>query len=625
MGLQLILLLLCLAGWLISWIPNFESASYLSALAGSIFSIKEAITSLKARQLDVNFLMLLAAAGAIAIGQPRDAASLFFLFALSNWLEARTMAKTSGAIGELMKLRPEVVTKIISDKRVVTKLSEIQLNDELSIAAFENIAFDGIIVSGTTSIDESSLTGESVPVYKEMGEIVSAGTQNLEGSIHIRVTQTLGSTSLDRIVTLIQQAQENKASGEKISSWFGQTYTYLVIASFLISFAIRLTIKQPMQEALYASIVLLVGLSPCALVISTPAATLSALTRAARKGILVRGGEYIEKAAQIDIVTMDKTGTITEGKPKLLLASEGTNNQVTIDCSAKVLPENLKNALRMVASVEARSSHPIAKAFVNLANLHQLDIITPANEITHPGLGIEAKFQTSNSQETWWVGNDSMIQVAGFAIPVSIQNQSDNFKSDGLTTVFASNGNDFWLFALGDAVRKEAGTVIQELESLGVKQIQMLTGDKQQTGEKIAASVGIKTIRGNLMPADKISIVQELGKEGEVMMVGDGVNDAPALTAATIGVAMGGLGSDIALNSADVVLMKDRLSAIPELIQLGRRTNRIIKANMTIAIGMMILLALLSFLVKLPLPLAVLGHEGSTVLVILNGLRLLRD
>jgi Zn2+/Cd2+-exporting ATPase len=629
MGPQLVLLLVCFVTWMVSWIPGFESASYLSATAGSVFTVRDAYVSLKSRQIDVNLLMLLAAVGAVSIGQPRDAASLFLLFSLSSWLESRAMAKTTHAISQLMKLRPDHVTKIEEGESKKVSLDSVRAGDIVSISAFENVALDGEIVLGATSVDESSLTGESIAVPKALGEMVSAGTQNLEGTIQIRVTNPVGSTALDKIVSLIEQAQENKGSGEKISHWFGQTYTIIVIGLFLISLAVRLLTKQPLDSALYSSIVLLVGLSPCALVISTPAATLSAMTRAARSGILVRGGEFIEKSAEIDLITMDKTGTITEGKPKLLFAVSSQQPDLEVEFDSKnqtdlILSEFVREPLRLVASTEANSSHPIAKAFVTLAASLSLPLESPHRETTHPGLGIEADFGS-----TWLVGNDSLLTGFGIEIPISALNSANKYKSQGLTTVFATNVGEaenpqVWVFALGDAVRAEAAGVIRDLTGLGIKEVHMLTGDKQETGVKIASTVGIKHVKGGLLPADKTKIVEEFSKHSRVMMVGDGVNDAPALTRASVGVAMGGLGSDIALNAADVVLMKDRLTAIPELIRLGRKTKRIIWANMSISIGMILLLSISSLFVQLPLPLAVLGHEGSTVIVILNGLRLLR-
>lgn len=619
MGPQLVLLLVCFVGWLVSWIPGLGAASYVSAMAGSIFTFRDAYLSLKSRQIDVNLLMILAAIGAVVIGQPRDAASLFLLFSLSSWLEDRAMAKTTNAISQLMKLRPDHVTQIQDGQVVKVPVNSVVPGDLVSIAAFENVALDGEIVLGSTSVDESSLTGESVSVPKEVGAFVSAGTQNLEGTIQIRVTHAVGSTALDKIVALIEQAQENKGSGEKISHWFGQTYTIIVIVVFVLSLFIRLALHQPLQSALYSSIVLLVGLSPCALVISTPAATLSAMTWAARKGILVRGGEFIEKAADIDLITMDKTGTITEGKPKLLFAVN--QNLEVFDFKESKDLDSIREPLRMVASTEANSSHPIARAFVLKASLLNLPLEVPRRETTHPGFGIEAEFD-----KTWLVGSDSLITRFGKSIPEAIRTKADAFKAEGLTTVFAADGREgVWVFALGDAVRSEARTVIEDLSRLGIKEVHMLTGDKPETGKKIASLVGIRHVQGGLLPADKTRIVQELSSKFRVMMVGDGVNDAPALSRASVGVAMGGLGSDIALNSADVVLMKDRLTAIPELIRLGRRTKRIVWANIAISIGMILVLSVSSLFIQLPLPIAVLGHEGSTVVVILNGLRLLRN
>jgi len=628
-----ILTLICALTLGLSFAPGLNWLAYLSVLTGSIYAFESAWESLKNRELDVNVLMIVAAVGAIAIQRTQDAAALFFLFSLSTMLESMAMAKTKSAIEKLMALRPNSVFKVENGIETEIPIEQARAGDHILIRAFDKIALDGEIIQGSTSVDESSLTGESVPVEKQLGANVVAGTQNLSSSIVIKVTQADGNSSLDRIIALVKESQENKASGEKISQWFGQKYTVFVLLAFFTSWGVRLLLNQPPQDAFYFSLILLVGLSPCALVISTPAATLSALAKAARSGILVRGGEFIENAASINFIAMDKTGTITEGKPVLMHGMfVNIQNQSPISDNHTVWnqdttpDETFQLILQCVSSVESHSSHPIGEAFIRTAKQFGVTISPPTHSETLPGLGLSSTVLNSE----WKVGSDKLLKHFNIEIPEVVASQALIWKKEGRTTVFASGilpSNKMpviAVFALGDSIRREARTTIADLYKIGIKRVMMLTGDKHETAEKVAEQVGLKEFNAELLPSDKTQIIQKLTEQGNVMMVGDGVNDAPSLALASVGIAMGGLGSDVALEAADVVLMNDRLSAIPELILLGRRTRGIIRANMTIAISMISCLTIASFVTKLPLPLAVLGHEGSTVIVILNGLRLLK-
>lgn len=594
---------------------------YISCAAGSVFALKSARDSLAKRELDVNLLMILAAIGAIVVGQVVDAAALLFLFSLSSSLESFAMAKTKSAIASLVQLRPKQALLVQGGTEKLVAVEDLKIGDIIRVNGFEGVPADGEIVEGSTSINESALTGEANPVSKHIGDAVTGGTQNLEGMLLVRVTKLVSNSMLNQIVRLVEEAQENKASGERISLWFGQRYTVFVLLAFFVSWGVRLLVGQSGNEAFYSSLILLVGLSPCALVISTPAATLSALANAARKGILVRGGEFIERAATIDTVTMDKTGTLTKGEPRLVEVSiwQGDNRMDWIP--DQDVPEAIIPALKSVAAVEKTSSHPLAEAVVKAMESAGISIPSTQSSRTVPGMGMVATV----SGESVAVGNDKLMSAENHSVPAEMEQFSLSLKVEGKTTVLAS-GSDFRaVFAFEDEIRPEAKQVINDLRELGVKQVMMLTGDKPETAKNIASHVGLSAVHAALMPEDKTRIVQELSKTGQVMMVGDGVNDAPSLAAASIGVAMGGLGSDVALEAADVVLSHDLLDRIPQLIKLGRRTQGIIRANLVFAGGVIVVLAVSSFLVKLPLPVAVIGHEGSTVLVILNGLRLLRD
>ncbi|QYK53558.1 MAG: cation-translocating P-type ATPase [Fimbriimonadaceae bacterium] len=618
---QSLLTIICGATLVLAMFPQLHWVGYISCAAGSVFALKSARDSLAKRELDVNLLMILAAIGAIVVGQVVDAAALLFLFSLSSSLESFAMAKTKSAIASLVQLRPKQARLVKDGIERLVAVEDLKIGDIIRVNGFEGVPADGEIVEGSTSINESALTGEAEPVSKHIGDAVTGGTQNLEGMVLVRVGKLVSNSMLNQIVKLVEEAQENKASGERISLWFGQRYTIFVLLAFFVSWGVRLLIGQNGSDAFYSSLILLVGLSPCALVISTPAATLSALANAARKGILVRGGEFIERAATVDIVTMDKTGTLTKGQPQLVEVSVWIG-EIRVDwLPGQAVPQEILPVLTQVAAVENTSSHPLAQAVVTAAS--QAGVVIPPTESsrTVPGMGMVAQVDG----ESVAVGNDKLMVAENHAVPADMEQFSLALKKEGKTTVLASGAEFRAVFAFEDEIRQEAKQVVEDLRHLGVGKVMMLTGDKPETANSIAEHVGLTSVHAALMPADKTRIVQELSHTGQVMMVGDGVNDAPSLAAASIGVAMGGLGSDVALEAADVVLSHDRLDRIPQLISLGRRTQGIIRANLVFAGGVIVVLAVSSFLVNLPLPVAVIGHEGSTVLVILNGLRLLRD
>jgi Cd2+/Zn2+-exporting ATPase len=584
-----------------------------------VFALKAAWESLGDRQLDVNFLMLLAAAGAIVVGRPGDAAILLFLFSLSSTLEELALGKTKSAIGALIRLRPLTALRVEGESRVKVAVEEIRRGDLVQVNPFDQIPLDGEIVEGASSVDASAMTGESRSESVEAGSAVLGGTQNLEGTIIVRITSTVGDNTLDQIVRLVDEAQARKGRGERISQWFGQRYTVFVVFAFLASWGIRLAVGQEPGSAFYQSLVLLVGLSPCALVISVPAATLSALTFAARRGILVRGGEVIEQAASIDRIAVDKTGTITKGKPKFVGAQALIGGDL-VAWESGAVPESLGAALALVGAAEVHSSHPLAVALVRAIREAGVAVSETAQIEVIPGKGLLARL----GEHTVTVGNDRLMIEQKFDLG-RLENIAGEWRTLGRTTVWAGSDGFIAVFGFEDEIRPEAIAVLGVLKSLGVQEVVMLTGDKPETAKVVAERVGLATYFGGLLPENKSVRLDELLARGSVMMVGDGVNDAPSLARATVGVAMGGLGSQVALEASDVVLARDDLRGIPELIRLGRRTRGVIVANLVIAVGVIAALALASLFVALPLPLAVVGHEGSTLVVILNGLRLLRE
>ncbi len=638
---QTLLTAICGISLVLSWFLTQAWLPYVAVVAGAPFALAAGWEALKNRELDVNVLMILAATGAILLGHPAEAAVLLFLFSLSNTLEAYALGRTKSAIEGLMKLRPSQAILVRDGQDVSVPVEDLKVGDVVRVLGFEQIPVDGVVESGATSVDEAAMTGESVPVPKAVGDRVLSGTQNLDGMITLSVTAAVGDTTLEKIVSLVQDAQENKASGERISAWFGQRYTLFVIFATIASTAIRLLVGQPSNEALYASLTLLVALSPCAIVISSPATTLSALSWAARNGMLVRGGEFIESSGRVQYIAMDKTGTLTQGKPVLYEicvcdqapVAVGSGGGLCVSEEAcwsrgETLSEDARMVLRAAAAGEQYSTHPIAAAIVNAAVENGIEVPEATEQKSHSGLGVSAMIDGHPLR----IGQRRFFEQGDERLPADFAVHAEELQRKGMTVAIMEYQGKFSALGLQDGPRPEAMAVLDELRGPLGLEIAMLTGDTIQTAEAVAADLKITNVKAGLMPADKERIIGEIVDSGRsLMMVGDGINDAPSLARATTGVAMGGLGSDIALNAADVVLMQDRLDRLPQLIKLGRKTNRVIRGNLIFAGGVIAVLSIGSLLFgllwpdkqNLALPLAVIGHEGSTVLVILNGLRLL--
>jgi Cd2+/Zn2+-exporting ATPase len=644
---QSVLTALCGLCLVLAFILPGQWAGYASVACGSYFALKAAWGAIEERTVDVNILMILAAVGSIVVGHITDAAALLFLFSLSSTLEAMAMGKTMSAIESLIKLKPETAIRITDSGDEEVKVSSVTVGDRLRVLPYELVPADGVLETATGSVDESAMTGESRPVEKASGDKLMAGTHNLDSMVVMRVSAAPGDTTLDKIVTLVQESQDNKASGERISEWFGQRYTFFVLGVFAVSMVVRLALGMAPGNALYASLILLVALSPCALVISTPAATLSALANAARRGILVRGGQYMEAAGMVSRIAMDKTGTITLGTPQVveicatmdarepaLVGAHDGGHDPGIACwrSGQPMSEVTKRVLTFAAAAEKFSTHPIAEAIVAAANQNGTTIPEASSHTAVAGKGIIARVGDTEVQ----IGQVSFHEGGTHAIPADFHEHVLELQTRGLTAVLMRYGEQWACLGMQDVARKESTSTIGSFQkSLGLG-VSLMTGDNLPTATAIAKEVGIGDIHAGLMPQDKLELVKNWESRGEkTMVVGDGINDAPALAGATIGVAMGGLGSEAAMRAADVVLVNDRIERIPELIHLGRRTNRTIRTNLLFASGMIVTLTVLSLVwafvpalkslaPAMPLPLAVVGHEGSTVLVILNGLRLLR-
>lgn len=576
----------------------------LAYLAGGVPAARTAWETLRTeRKLDVDLLMVIAALGAATVGQAGDGAILLFLFSLSNTLQDWAMGRTRQAVHALMALNPETATLIGpgGEEQVVpaTSLSE---GDLVVVRPGERFPADALVESGYSSVDESTLTGESVPVEKEPGAPVYGGTLNGEGVLRVRVLRGAGESALARLVRLVEAAQAEKSPTEEFAARLEGPYTIAVLLSVPVIFGALLFLGYDGASAWYRAMTFLVVASPCAVVISTPAAVLSAMAAGARAGTLFKSGAALEAFAGARIFAFDKTGTLTHGEMRLvrLHAFEGDD----------VL------ALALGAGLERHSEHPIARAIVAA---HEGEPATVHGVRAVPGQGIVGELETG---ERVWAGRRSLATAEGAVLGGEVEGELTAWEAEGLTTVLLGVGTEVVaIFGVADTPRREARAALEALHARGHK-IVLLTGDRAAVARKIARELGIDEVRAELLPEEKMAAIRELQREGRVAMVGDGVNDAPALIAADVGVAMGA-GSDVSLESADLVLMKNDLGRLAGAYDLARATARTIRFNLTVALGIIVVVGILALFGRVPLPAGVVAHEGGTIFVVLVGLRLL--
>jgi Cd2+/Zn2+-exporting ATPase len=579
-----------------------------AAVAGAVFPARRSVAAIRARTLDINTLMVVAVAGALVLGEWLEAAAVVFLFAVAQWLELRTMERARQAIRALIDLSPREA--LVRRHGVETRMpvDDIRVGDEILVRPGDKVPLDGVVSSGHSDVNEAPLTGESLPVDKGPGDEVFAGTINGHGALDVRVTRLVRDTRLARIIHLVETAQASRAPVQAFVDRFARIYTPAVL-----TFAIVIALVPPLIGGadaaawVYRALVLLVISCPCALVISTPVSIVAALSAAARNGVLIKGGAHLERLAAVRAVAFDKTGTLTRGELRVA-------DVLALDA---VSP---REVLRYAAAVEARSEHPVARAIVAHARSTGIDIPSATRFVSLPGMGAEAEVDDVRIA----VGNERLFQARQVPVPQAVD--LERARQEGQSIVVVSlNGAVAGAVAVMDRPRDTAREAIGLLREHGVRRVAMLTGDHERSAARVAKELRLDEYHAGLLPEQKHDLVRSLGtRHGPVLMVGDGINDAPALAAAHVGIAMGAAGSDAALESADVALMSDELLRVPYAIRLARATLRNVRTNVAISLALKSVFLVMAVTGTATLWMAVLADTGASVIVVGNALRLLR-
>jgi Cd2+/Zn2+-exporting ATPase len=588
-----------LAPWL--FVASFAIALPITA--------RRAWSALRVRSLDINVLMVIAASGAIVLGQLSEAAAVVFLFALAQMLETRTLDRARTAIRALMELTPAdaIVRGADGDRRV--DVDAIAPGAVISVPPGEKIPLDGVVVGGSSYVNQAPVTGESLPVDKTIGHEVFAGTINGRGALDVRVTRVRRDTTLARIIHLVERAQAQRAPAQALVERFARIYTPAVIVlAIAVALVPPLLTTMTWHSSIYRALVLLVISCPCALVISTPVSVVAALAGAARKGVLIKGGAHLERTSGIKCVAFDKTGTLTGGTPHVVDVVALNDAPVT-------------SVLMLAASVERRSTHPIAHAILAHAASHDV-AAAPADDVAAmSGRGTEGSVDGARVL----LGNHRLFEERGLCSPAMHARVLASSAGGGTVVLVARDERAIGIITVADRARESGHDAVDLLKRQGVERVVMLTGDSRATAQALAAELGVDECRAELLPEDKVAAVEELRRAyGPVAMVGDGVNDAPALASADVGIAMGAAGSAVALETADVALMADDLLKIPYTFRLSRATVRNIKANLAISIVMKAAFVVAAVAGVATLWMAIVADTGASVIVIANALRLLR-
>ena len=605
----------------------------VAILLGGYFILIEAFETIRQGKFEIDFLMLVAAAGACALGAFQEAALLLFLFSLGHALEAYAMGRARKSIAALSDLAPPTALVKRGGETTEVGVEELQIGDVIVVKPNSKIAADGVVVAGASAVDQAPITGESVPVGKRPVDDATAdvdlnglapehrafaGTINGSSPLEIRVMKLAGESTLARLVTLVKEAETQASPTQQLTDKFERYFVPAVIILVVLLLFAFLVIDEPFSASFYRAMAVLVAASPCALAISTPSAVLAGVARAARMGVLIKGGRPLEDLGGITALAFDKTGTLTEGKPRLteVIAAEGVTE---------------RELLRFAVAVEELSDHPLAAAIVEGGKARFGE--SPQNEATvqiPKATDLEALtargVKANVEGEAVHIGNRRLFEeLTGTSVPTALDEQMAELERTGNTAMLVHRGERYLgVIAVRDVARPEAKATLAALKKLGIERMIMLTGDHQQVADAVAAELGITDPLGSLLPEDKVAAIERLRGEGAgVAMIGDGVNDAPAMARSTVGIAMGAAGSDVALETADIALMADRLDNLPFAIGLSRQAKSIIKQNLVISLGMVVILIPLTLLGIADIGPAVIAHEGSTLVVVANALRLL--
>ncbi len=575
----------------------------LAIAIGGYHWTREGIEELiEEREIGIEMLMIAATVGSIILGMWDEAAFLVFLYGAAEGLEEYTYDKTRASIRKLLDLAPKEATVLRKGKEEIIPAEAIQPGEQFLVRPGESIATDGVIVKGQSSIDEAPVTGESVPVRKKEGMKVFAGTINQEGALLIEATAAFANNTLSKMIHLVEKAQEQKGKAQAFIERFGRKYSPLVLFSALAMIVIPYLAGASLSFWAGKAVVLLVAAAPCALIMSTPVAMAAGIGRAGRNGMLIKGGVHLENLGKLKAIAFDKTGTLTRGQPVVtdIVSVNGSKEEI----------------LQIAYSIEKLSEHPLARAIVQKAEQQRLKALKVTNFKSIAGYGAQANI----NGQTFFVGRQELINVE--ALPPALQHQASVLRQQAKTVIIVGRNQQIkGLIAIRDEIRPEAKKVIEQLHDLNMK-VAILTGDNEQTARAIAQELNIDDVRAALKPENKMDALKELQKEyGAVAMVGDGINDAPALAQATVGIAMGAAGTDAAIEAADIALMGDDLSKIPFALQLGKKAKRVSKQN--IVFSLLVLAALIpgSLAGHLSVALVVFFHEASELLAVANGLR----
>jgi Cd2+/Zn2+-exporting ATPase len=601
--------LLLLTGWLagLAEVPHGITLGLLlgAYATGGFYTLRDTLQSLKSRRFDIDTLMIVAAAGAAALGAWEEGALLLFLFSLGHALEHMAMDRARKAIEALAELAPKTALVQRDSLEIEVRVDELQRGDHVIVKPGQRIPADGQVVSGSSAVDQAPVTGESMPVDKQQGDKVFAATVNGEGVLVLEVTRLARESTLARMVEMVAEAQTHKSPTQQFTDRFERVFVPAVLVGVSLLIVLPPLFGFPFAESFYRAMAVLVAASPCALAIATPSAVLSGIARAARGGVLIKGGAHLENLGVLTAIAFDKTGTLTMGKPKVtdVIAISGTEEEL----------------LSIAAAVESRSAHPLAEAVVTEARRRGL--IWNNVEETEAVIGKGIRAQLDGKKVA--IGNTQLFESE--TIPEVVQQQTKQVQDEGKTIMLIQvDGKFLGVLGLADTPRKGVKQVLDQLRQIGIRKTIMLTGDNERVGRAIGDAVGLDEVKAGLLPENKVQAIHELEQRyGQVAMVGDGVNDAPAMARATVGIAMGGAGTDVALETADVALMADDLSKLPFAVALSRASKRIIRQNLWISMGMVVLLIPATLFGWAGIGPAVLAHEGSTLVVVLNALRLL--